>query len=265
MTQPSSNPASEMAIAHVNIALSGIEFETQVPVPKKPVPTRIMLPVVRAFTGAILNASEKMVRDMGRTASCKPACGACCRQLVPIALSETYELRRLVEQMPEPRRALIQERFAYIVRKLQAKGMAEKLREPGRHGEQEIDELSDQYFSLQMACPFLEEESCSIYPDRPIICREYLVTSDPEFCKNPTKETIQPLPIAARASAALMHLDDAPEKPYLQWIPLTLALEWAEKNPEPPPRAGTDLLGQFLECLGKDPESPIPPAMRGDR
>ena len=59
-----------------------------------------------------------------------------------------------------------------------------------------------------------------------------------------------------------MHLDDAPEKPYMQWIPLTLALEWAEKNPEPPPRPGTELLGRFLECLGKDPESPVPPAMR---
>ena len=91
------------------------------------------------------------------------------------------------------------------------------------------------------------------------------MTSDPEFCKNPTKETIKPLPIAARASAALMHLDDVPEKSYMQWMPLTLALEWAEKNPEPPPRAGTELLGRFLECLGKDPEYPVPPAMRAGK
>ncbi|HEY5241787.1 MAG TPA: YkgJ family cysteine cluster protein [Polyangiaceae bacterium] len=30
-----------------------------------------------------------------------------------------------------------------------------------------------------VSCPFLEEESCSIHPDRPPICREYLVTSSP--------------------------------------------------------------------------------------
>ena len=39
--------------------------------------------------------------------------------------------------------------------------------------------LGREYFQLGIPCPFLEEESCSIYHDRPITCREYLVTSPP--------------------------------------------------------------------------------------
>ncbi len=248
-----------MAIAHVSITLSGIEFETRVPVPKRSVSTRVMLPVVRAFAGAILNASEKMVRDMGQTASCKSGCGACCRQLVPIALSEAHELSRMVQQMPEPRRSLVQGRFAFIAETLAAKGLAEPLRDPGRLDEAQLDTLADQYFALRIPCPFLEDESCSIYPERPIACREYMVTSDPQYCGNPTRETVRPLPIAARASLALMHLDDEPDTPNLRWIPLALAMEWATSHPEPP---GTELLSRFLDCLGKEPEQPVPPAMR---
>jgi hypothetical protein len=33
------------------------------------------------------------------------------------------------------------------------------------------------YFLQGVACPFLEAESCGIHPDRPLACREYLVTS----------------------------------------------------------------------------------------
>ncbi len=41
------------------------------------------------------------------------------------------------------------------------------------------------YFHLGIACPFLEDESCSIHADRPISCREYLVTSPAVNCADP--------------------------------------------------------------------------------
>jgi Fe-S-cluster containining protein len=39
-----------------------------------------------------------------------------------------------------------------------------------------------------MPCPFLEDESCSIHPDRPLVCREYLVTSPAELCAGPRRK-----------------------------------------------------------------------------
>jgi Fe-S-cluster containining protein len=41
-----------------------------------------------------------------------------------------------------------------------------------------------------MACPFLENDSCSIYLDRPIRCREFLVTSDARYCAQLDPEKI---------------------------------------------------------------------------
>ena len=53
--------------------------------------------------------------------------------------------------------------------------------------------VSKTYFSEQIACPFLEDESCSIYPVRPSICREYIVYSPPEYCVDPFTNSIERL------------------------------------------------------------------------
>ena len=42
-------------------------------------------------------------RPRGVRVSCRAGCGACCRQLVPIAEAEARRIRDLVEAMPEPR------------------------------------------------------------------------------------------------------------------------------------------------------------------
>lgn len=38
------------------------------------------------------------------------------------------------------------------------------------------------YFGLDLPCPLLADGVCSIRDDRPLACREYLVTSDPAHC-----------------------------------------------------------------------------------
>ena len=52
---------------------------------------------------------------------------------------------------------------------------------------EERTELAYEYFKHGIACPFLEDESCSIHPDRPMACREYLVSSPAENCRAPRR------------------------------------------------------------------------------
>jgi hypothetical protein len=55
----------------------------------------------------------------------------------------------------------------------------------------QFDELGHLYFEPAIACPFLEDESCSIHPDRPLACREYLVSSPASACAHPSPESIE--------------------------------------------------------------------------
>ena len=103
--------------------------------------------------------------------SCGPACGACCRQAVPVTAAELRAVRAWLDALPDDERRGHDERIAATAEALAA-------------ADAEATGIADEraYFALGIACPFLVDESCGIHPARPLACREYVVTSDPAHC-----------------------------------------------------------------------------------
>jgi Fe-S-cluster containining protein len=233
--------------ADIRLTVGEQPVHLQVTVPTGDIPLRDVLPVFQGFTNIVMDVAEAAVQREGKSVSCRKGCGACCRQVVPISPSEAHALARLVEVMPEPRRTLVRERFGDARRRLEASGLAGVFRK--------VDESFDsaarglEYFRLGIACPFLEEESCSIHPDRPVACREYLVTSPAENCSNPSPETVKCVPLPAKVGRATRAVEWATTRAAQGWLPLVLALEWAETNPEAPPRPGPAWVKEFFEWL----------------
>jgi hypothetical protein len=137
-------------------------------------------------------------------------------------------------------------------------GLLDQLRQPGPAAGRELRPLGLAYFRLGLACPFLEDESCSIHPDRPLACREYLVTSPAEECARPSAETVRTVPLPAEVGAAVRALDRQASQHGVGWVPLMLALEWAARHPEEPAaQPGTALLQDFFARLtGKEQAVP---------
>ncbi len=46
----------------------------------------------------------------------------------------------------------------------------------------ELKNLSDWYAGLYLTCPFLRNNKCSIYMQRPFVCREHFVSGSPQSC-----------------------------------------------------------------------------------
>ena len=69
------------------------------------------------------------VEAKGREISCKKGCGACCSQPVPVAEIEAYQIAELVENLPEPRRTEVKERFDKAFAHFAEIGWFEKLSE----------------------------------------------------------------------------------------------------------------------------------------
>ena len=167
----------------------------------------------------------------GRTVSCTRGCGACCRQVVPLSPPEAWMVADVVAGLPAPRRADALAVFARAGEALTTSGLKAQLLGRIDSPEQMVG-LAVAYFRLGVPCPFLRDESCSIYPYRPSICREYLVTSPAENCGTLGKAPVARIPVHVRLSEALARLtgkllDREPEV-----VPLTLALEWAEAHRE---------------------------------
>jgi Fe-S-cluster containining protein len=243
-------PDEPAATATIGLRVSEQQLRLEITVPSGPARLRQLLPVFQGLTNTVVAVAVENAERQGQAISCRKGCGACCRQLVPVSVSEAEALSKLVEAMPESRRSEVRRRFAEVGRRLAEAGLLDQLRQPGPAPGRELRPLGLAYFRLGLACPFLEDESCSIYADRPLACREYLVTSPAEECARPSAETVRMVPLPAQVGAAVRALDRQESSHGGGWVPLTLALEWVEGHPEEPAtRPGTTLLQEFFARL----------------
>jgi Fe-S-cluster containining protein len=244
-----------MATVAVELTIGDRRMEANLSVPDRLMHLSELLPIARRVSDAIVDAEAATTAAAGRQVSCQMGCGACCRQLVPITEVEAREISCLVDGMSEPRRSEIRTRFAAARARLEAAGLTRPLNARYEWTTAEFKEVVRQYFRQAIPCVFLEEESCSIYVDRPLVCREYLVTSPPELCALEDHSGIEKVDMPVRISTALAHLD-RPESgsQYVRWVPLVLALDWAESQPdETPSRAGAELVAELFTQLRSQP------------
>jgi Fe-S-cluster containining protein len=205
-----------------------------------------MLPIFRSISESFVDFAVDRAREEGLEVSCKKGCGACCRQLVPISEADARRLHEVVNAMTESRRSEVMGRFKFAKQRVQEAGLLEKLQNPEQIASQDFKSVGLEYFHLGVACPFLLEESCSIHPERPLVCREYLVVSPPENCSRQTGNPVGVLNMPGQVSNAVRRLGNRNGEHTDRWIPLILALDWVEEHSDEITRPGTDMIEELL-------------------
>ncbi len=214
---------------------------TPVEVPTGFVPVTAIVPLMRRIGEQAQALEERKAIAAGEAISCKKGCAACCRMLVPVSAPEAFALRDMLAKMPAGRRQATVMNVAAARARLEQAGLLARLTEIAETGRQlsdeEMEPINRDYYALRMPCPFLENEVCSIYEDRPAACRELLVTSPAEFCQDMVSNPVRPLPVPVRISTVLGLLWSELSGGPARLIPLPVALEWAERHA--PEGAGT--------------------------
>jgi Fe-S-cluster containining protein len=262
--KPSSTPRGAKQVSEptaefrLNLSFGQSRREVTIRAPMKPLDQTELLPILQQFDNEVVALAEEETARTGKTISCCAGCGACCRQLVPVAPAEARRLAVLVESLEEPRRTAIRERFADAVASYEHAGLLDRMAT--------ADEIPDEaargefglaVFRVGVACPFLENESCGIYPDRPLACREFLVTSPAENCRNPGPDNIERVALPAQLSETLYRFGPAGERQAARWMPLVLSLRYAQDAAasEPLPRQpGGEFVQKFLGQLANQRE-----------
>lgn len=101
----------------------------------------------------------------------------------------------------------------------------------------EIARLADPGFARRgVRCVFLDRaDSCSIYRDRPIVCRAYAITGDPAQCYDDTigsVELVDTFAVAARTGTAFAEILPVEEHVVPLAIAVQLGLELLERGPQ---------------------------------
>lgn len=243
---------NEWVTGKVEITLDGQPLKMEMTVPAFTVKPQRMLPVFQQMTNSFVDIGIGQAHSRGESISCKKGCGACCRQPVPLAEIEAYQIAELVAQMPEPRQTAVKERFEKAFAHFAEIGWFERLGEAATQTPREQEQVVTDYFREGIPCPFLVDESCSIHQDRPLACREYLVTSPAENCSSPTQETVDKIPLPVNAAVKILPLGQTKVITGVNFIPLVLALKWVEMNEDRfPEKTGEEWMADFFRNLTK--------------
>lgn len=236
----------------VTLSVGDSRIPVQMDVPLGKVTLRRFLPVIRDLSNGFIESGLEELRASGKEISCKAGCGACCRQLVPISEAEAFDLRFLIDGMPETKRSKVISRFAEGFQILSEAGFFERLQKGSIGTDADYENAVNEYFDYGIACPFLENESCSIYRSRPMTCSEYLVTSPAELCSRVDGEGINNVKHFFQVKEALISISRRLTDKQLPYVPLIQLMEWTENRlDDSPEKIGREWAQEFFGELAK--------------
>jgi Fe-S-cluster containining protein len=219
---------------HISLKTPAGELSTDVDVPANFVPITAIVPLTRRLGEEATALEQAQSQDAGQHVSCQKGCAACCRMLVPISPPEAFALKAMVDALPDGRRKVLLNRLSSARTRLQQTGILARLTAlvNSEHPltDEDMEPINRDYYALRMACPFLEEETCSIYEDRPAACRELLVTTPAALCDDLVNNPVHPLPAPMRVGTVLALLWSQLKGTSPTLIPLPIALDWAEQH-----------------------------------
>ncbi|MHC9064045.1 YkgJ family cysteine cluster protein [Nitrospira sp. CMX1] len=207
---------------------------TAVDVPTGFVPVTSILPLMRRLGEEAQALEVTRLAEEGSVPSCRKGCAACCRMLVPLSAPEAFAVYNWVRSHPAEHQARIIARFGETKVRLLSQGIWQRLSElcdaSDAPSDDALDEINRRYYGLRLACPFLEEEVCTIYDERPAACRELLVTSPADRCEDVIANPVDTIATPLRMSTVLGLLWQDLTRTSTRLIPLPVALDWAENH-----------------------------------
>lgn len=234
----------------ITLKIGGRPQQLYISVPNRKTKAEVLLPFFRSVTQKAEDIAINEARQKGNTVSCSKGCDACCSQLIAITPIEAAYLTKLISRMSKARQKQIKDRFRDIQEQLESAGLRQQVMNITENTD--LVSIGLKYFELKLPCPFLQDRCCSIYAERPLVCREYLVSNPAQNCQTPSKHSVQILEFPVKMSRVLSELD-------YQWsglpervVPLSQLTIWLETNSHSiPPRHSKDWVEDALKTLSK--------------
>ena len=184
-----------------------------------------IVPLTYEISSQISTHIHAKISENRTNIPCRKGCSDCCNYLVPLSIPEVFHIKEQVFAMPENIKQEVYKSFLSSAKIL--------LRNvPMNLTSIEMENLSKWYSDLNLSCPFLSDNACSIYDNRPIACREFLVTGSSKFCGpeynfdfNKIDLPVSILECLGKLSAEFKQTDN-------EAMMLPISLFWAEENPE---------------------------------
>jgi len=214
-----------------------------------------IVPLARTICTKITDAVvESIYSDGGRIPCCK-GCAACCRRcLVPLSVPEALCLKEEISAAPPYRRESMFRACLLAAQRILSQKPPEQFIDQTAEALQaspaELNLVSSWYMSLKLACPFLYNDVCTIYEQRPLACREHFVKGSASVCRG-ERGIAEVVEMPAQLPNALGQLASELEGMSVEAVILPFALVWCEENPERAERTwpAATMVKRFVEIV----------------
>ena len=244
-TEPPSGPGSDM-IATGTISLFGVQKHLSIQILDHLAGLSDLIPLAWALSDVIMSETINHARTLGKRTSCQQKCSACCGYLVPLAIPEVIRLFDEIQALPAQRSREMWGNSLSVAGRLLNNDACEV-----PNGETTLENLGVWYSDKQVTCPFLENDLCTIYDQRPLACREYLVTTSPQCCRTDSEAVVEKLELPLSILECLGEVAADLEGTAVEGIMLPLILPWVLKNRERTQRrwSAQTMAQRFLDVL----------------
>ncbi|MCK5173953.1 MAG: YkgJ family cysteine cluster protein [Planctomycetes bacterium] len=236
---------------HLHIAASGSEARLA-----------DIVPIAREICDRVIDMVIEQLSKNGPEITCKKGCCACCRQLILLSVPEAFRLVQEIVSLPMDVREMViaacRDAAGQVGGKLQEDLAAEGPLNPNAaeaYRQQVSDWFgSDRYQSLEINCPFLSGGLCAIYEQRPLLCRQWLVTGPAAQCEKGGIKTDHAVQMPVNFANVLAELTTKLEGSSREVVPLTGMFDWFSQNEKRYDKTwpAKQLIEQFIIAAKKD-------------
>jgi len=190
-----------------------------------------IVPLARTISSRVAVAVLDTLNESGQIVPCCKGCSACCEYLIPLSIPEVFRLHEELLTMPVDRGGRYLAACLEKAETILGKGSGEfGAKEQVKYGQFQKEQLSQWYSGLKIACPFLSDGICSLYSQRPMACREHIITGSAFFCSNNVADEPAVFRMPVSVLDCLGQLAADLEQSEIEAVMLPLALPWVRDN-----------------------------------
>jgi len=223
-----------------------------------------LVPIARSLCRKFTEAAIGNAQSLGEPVTCRKGCVHCCRYLIPISAAEALHIKGEIDTMPPARRRTVV-RASLLAAKRILKNKIPNLT-LAEHADQRasrahMENISNWYAGLNINCPFLVNNVCSIYEHRPLVCQEQMVTSPASACRVGSGHDTKAVRLPASPAEALSDVSSKLLGNTACDVILPLIMVWYESNAEADSLTwpAKVLVEHFIEALQQNTEQkPLP-------
>jgi Fe-S-cluster containining protein len=213
-----------------------------------------IVPLARKLSTKTAIAFLASLRENGQSVPCCKGCCACCSSLIPLSVPEVFRLREELLAMPiDSSNRILRSCINTAERILDKTQRTTYLEGFSKDGNPRIriSQINKWYCELKLACPLLSEGLCTLYEQRPLACREHIVTGSSDPCQKDHKcrPNVAPMPVSVLE--ALGQLAGELEQTDVEAVMLPLSFAWAQDNLERAEQTwpAVEMVKRFVEIL----------------